>query len=682
MKLNNKIVLLSVVVAALGGGVALVSAPQKLFRTNDKAFYLDERTVNFVRPGLQFQVAKATIAADGTLQVQFKISDPRGLPLDREGITTPGTVASSFVVARIPQDSKWYLSYTTRTQVSPITGKSAVQAGADTGGRYERLAEGEYLYTFGTKLPTTFDRAATHTVHIYGSRNLSEFDLGTNYADTVFTWVPSGAAVTKVRDIVKSATCNQCHTQLGLHGGSRRSVEGCIVCHQPQTTDPDTGNSVDMTEMIHKIHMGAQLPSVQAGGKYCIVGNAQTEHCYGKVVFPPGANNCESCHNTALTGTAKPAQVDAHLKNPSRAACGSCHDNVNFQTGLNHVNLPQPNDNQCSTCHIPKGEFDFDASIIGAHVTPTAAAELPGTVFAIESIADGVAGRRPRVTFTIKDKSGAVIPANRMNALSLVLAGPTADYASYVSEPAAAAAQDLGGGRYAYTFNATIPADATGSYTVGMEGYRNVTLQPGTTIEQVVRDAGTNVQRTFAVDNKPVVNRRQVVAIEKCNACHGKLTAHGFNRNTIGECVLCHTPNQTDANRRPAAAGPPESVHFATMIHRIHSGAEQTRKYSIFGFGSNEIDFSEVEFPGRLATCAGCHVNNSQRLPLGENLLPVNDPRGYNPKPGPEAAACTSCHASRAAAAHAVANTNAIGESCATCHGPNADFAVDKVHAQ
>lgn len=682
MKQSKKVIFLSAfVILALGGGVALVSAPSSPFRNTDKAFYADERTVNFVRPGLQFTISGAEIAADGTVRARVKVADPRGLPLDREGITTPGTVAMSFVIARIPQDQPWYTSYTVRTQTSPITGRAAVQAGADTGGRFDKTADGEYTYTFGTKLPAGFDRTATHSILVYGNRNLSEFDLGTNYDDFVYSWVPAGTPVTKTRDVIRTATCNKCHVDMGFHGGSRKSMEGCVMCHQPQTTDPDTGNTVDMTTMTHKIHMGAELPSVQGGKDYCIIGNAQSVHCYGQVEFVAGPNRCSVCHDMALTGNARPAQVDAHLKNPTRAACGACHDNVNFATGQGHVDLPQPNDNRCSTCHTPQGEFDFDASIMGAHVTPTEAAELPGVKLEIVSVDDGVAGRRPRVTFSVKDNAGNVIPANRMNSLSLVLAGPTTDYATWIQE-SALQAQDVGGGRFAYTFTAAIPATARGSFTIGMEGYRNFTLMAGTTREMTVRDAGKNVQKTFAVDGSAVAMRRQVVALDKCNACHANLSLHGGNRNTIEECVLCHNPNTTDARRRPADRAPNESVNFSSMIHRIHSGLSQEREFSIFGNGNVEHNYNKAGYPGILSNCSSCHVNNSHRLPLRSDLLPVVDPRSFAPTPGPEAAACMTCHGSRSAAAHGVANTNAVGESCATCHGNTSEFSVDRVHAR
>ena len=48
---------------------------------------------------------------------------------------------------------------------------------------------------------------------------------------------------------------------------------------------------------------------------------------------------------------------------PSRRACGSCHDNVNFATGEGHADLPQISDNQCATCHTPEGELPFDRTI-------------------------------------------------------------------------------------------------------------------------------------------------------------------------------------------------------------------------------------------------------------------------------------------------------------------------------
>ena len=44
----------------------------------------------------------------------------------------------------------------------------------------------------------------THRIGIYGSRNLTQWDLGTNYADTTFDFVPSGNGTPQPRDIVRN----------------------------------------------------------------------------------------------------------------------------------------------------------------------------------------------------------------------------------------------------------------------------------------------------------------------------------------------------------------------------------------------------------------------------------------------------------------------------------------------
>ncbi len=668
------VILLSIIL--LVGCAALISATKSKFSTSDKAFYADEKMLNFVRPGLVVKVLSAEIAADGTAKARVQFTDPRGLPLDRLGIQTPGPIGASVILATIPKGETLYRAYTTRVQTSPITRVAATQAGADTGGSWAQVADGEYVYTFGTKAPSGYDRTATHAVSVYANRNLTEFELGTNLADFTLNFVPDGSKVTVVRDLIRTATCNKCHDKLSAHGTTGRStMENCITCHQPQTTDPDTGNSVDMATMIHKIHTGADLPSVKAGKPYQIIGNAQSMHDFSKVVFPPNPRNCESCHEPKSEAT----QKTEWLK-PSRRACGSCHDNVNFATGEGHANMAQTSDAQCSTCHKPESDTEFDLSIRGAHTIATASKELPGTTFEILEVKDGAPGTKPVVTFSVKDKAGTPILPSEMTRLALVMAGPTSDFGADITEDVRTAQGS--NGVYTWTFAASVPATAKGSYAIGIEGYRNITIQKGKPKEQVVRDAGVNKVKTFAVTDPQPVPRRTVVTLEKCNACHGNLSLHGGNRSTIEQCVLCHHPNGTDTARRPAAQGPPESIDFRSMIHKIHTGHELSGPYSIFGFGGTAIGFNEVGFPGKRQNCTMCHVNNSQNLPLPETLKPVLDPRGPVSPLGPETAACTSCHTSAAAKAHAQANTASIGESCSACHGASSMFSVSRVHAQ
>jgi OmcA/MtrC family decaheme c-type cytochrome len=708
----------AVALIAITGSVVLMSAPKKTaFTPHDKAYYASEATVNFVRPGLTLKIVSASVAQDGTISVDYKVSDPKGLPLDPAGITTPGAVSVSFLCAYIPKGQTQFVSYATRAQTSPITKVTALQAGADSGGTTKQVADGEFVYTFKTKAAgannAAWDPTATHRMGIYGSRNLTEFDLGTNYDDDTLTWIPSGAAVTGAnnRDVVRTATCNKCHDQLAFHGGSRRSMELCVMCHTPQTVDPDTGNTVDMKVFIHKLHMGSQLPSVQAGTPYQVIGFNQAVSDWSTVNLPSDPRRCAFCHeDTKVTGA---TQSNNWLTNPSRAACGSCHDNVNFATGKNHVDLPQVSDNQCTQCHIPQGELEFDASIKGAHTVPTESATRPGIVANIIRVDNGVAGKAPTVTFSVKDFAGNAVTMAQLtggnNRMGLVLAGPTTDYGytnfgsdvtsqGYVSENPVPTAKCGNDGVCTYTFTHVIPAKATGTYAIGIEARRGITLLQGTAQEQTSEYGAVNKVSYFSVDGSKVTPRRQVVDVAKCNGCHSTLSLHGENRNQIEQCVLCHNPSENDGVRRVVAtnpadkAQPNQSVNFALMIHKIHTGeglAEAGQSYTIVGFGGSHNDFTEVRYPAMTPTggvadtakCYMCHVNNSEAtFPIGKNQ--VTDPQGRISPVAATTSACTACHLSLSALSHAVSQTDPkFGESCDVCHGAGTDFDVLKEHA-
>ena len=98
-----------------------------------------------------------------------------------------------------------------------------------------------------------------------------------------------------------------------------------------------------------------------------------------------------------------------------------------------------------------------------------------------------------------------------------------------------------------------IPANATGTYAIGIEGRRGLTLPNAPAAEQSTEYGAINKVFYFSVDGSPVVPRRTVVAIANCNNCHTKLSLHGENRNQIEMCVLCHNPSETDASTRPSA---------------------------------------------------------------------------------------------------------------------------------
>jgi OmcA/MtrC family decaheme c-type cytochrome len=127
---------------------------------------------------------------------------------------------------------------------------------------------------------------------------------------------------------------------------------------------------------------------------------------------------------------------------------------------------------------------------------------------------------------------------------------------------------------------------------------------------------------------------------------------------------------------------PVETVDFKVMIHRLHTGHALEREYTVYGYGNVAHDFTKFGYPGDRRNCDACHVGESEQLPMKEGTIAVKNPRGLLDPMLPTTAACTACHSSRYANSHALVNTSTIGESCATCHGPDAQFSIDKAHAR
>ena len=660
---------------ALGGTLSLTGSSKPPYNRHQKAYYLSHDQIEFIRPGIIFKIAGANIAQDGTITATFKITDPQGLPLDLSGVATPGLVKVGMTLATIYNDgvSEQYTNHVTQTVIDPKSGRMATQGTLDIGGTFQKIGDGLYIYTFNTKVPG-FDPTATHTVGGQAERDLTAYNLGIQGVDDVYSWVPNGSPVTQVRDVAGTAACNQCHDPLTAHGGARQQVAYCILCHNPQSSEPVTGNSLDMAVMIHKIHDGPDLPSVKAGGKYQLADYQGKLRDFSGTTFPRDIRECTTCHQQA-------SQASNYNTCPHDTACGSCHDNVNFATGQNHPGGPQPDNSQCGNCHMPQGEREFDASVIGAHTIPARSAQLPGVDFEILHVDNPTAGSSPTVTFTIKDDAGNPINPSSMEHVALVLAGPTTDYSQAISEDLSKVPGPST--TYTYTFQYQIPANARGTWTIGIEGAKTYNLNPGTVLEMTQNQGGVNKLVSFSVDGSLAQPRRTVVSLDNCNSCHSSLSAHGGNRNQIEICVLCHNPNATDSPARPAEINPPQAIDFKTMVHKIHTGTQLTSDYTIYGYRGSVNNFNGVTFPGDRRDCEKCHVNGSEELPLASNLLPVVTPRDYITTTPPTTAACLGCHTDKSAAAHATTNTNAVfGESCDVCHGPGAQFSVDQMHAR
>lgn len=680
-------------------------------------------------PGLVIDVQDAQITGT-TATVTVKITDAAGVPLDREGRYSEGAVSMSFVLAHLAVGADGepgqYTAYTTNT---------AGQAAGESTGTFTEVGVGDGIYRYTFANPITVTTATqTHTIGVYGNRTFQTVRYGD---DDTFDWVPAGGPVTARRDVVPDSACAQCHDQMAEHGGSRKSVALCVTCHTPQSTDPDTGNTVDFKVMIHKIHRGAGLPSVAGGQPYQIIGFGGATHDYSTVVYPHALADCATCHRAPAT------DADHWNTKPSVGACTSCHDQITFDPPtqpwqVRHIgSIPATAD--CSLCHGPTSGVE---PLITRHLVPELDVNRIEPKITITGITNTAPGQTPTVAFTVEAPAGTPrnIRTSPLPSLRVTFAGPNTDFARYWQATIQGSGAtgtltdvDPANGRFTWTAAAAsaIPADATGSYTVAMEHYLLYTdpdpLRPACppTSKTSCRIAGDPPMFAFAVTGTTVTPRRVVVDKAHCNGCHDQLSFHGGGREDPQYCVMCHNPNNVNEERiarLEGAANQPyvHSVHFKKMIHGIHMGENLTQAYvlganpgpSTTNPNGTQEDFSETRFPGHANKCPTCHVGTTYRVPINQpGLLPTFDQVfACNEDPSldtddlcepfspttpatnlfvpietityqPEAAACLGCHDAPYAAAHATIMTTMSGlESCATCHGTGALYDVDKVH--
>jgi OmcA/MtrC family decaheme c-type cytochrome len=439
----------------------------------------------------------------------------------------------------------------------------------------------------------------------------------------------------------------------------------------------------------------------------------QQDHDFSTVEFPQAVNNCTACHATNAV------QASAWKDDPSIATCTSCHDTTVFKQSdvvagktVLHTGLEQA-DGTCDICHRSGSIHPVDARHYVGTLDPT----KPQLAVTIDSITNTGPGQAPTVAFTV-NYGGAPrnIIASPLTRLRVTFAGPNTDFATFWqgtvqgtgANGTLAAVTDGSDGKFKYTVAAAqaIPAAATGSYTVGMEGY--VQDAAG------VRWATMNPVQAFAVTDATAQPRREVVALDSCNACHGTLNFHGpagqGARRDPKYCVLCHNANNTGNGTAKLESSTvlSESVDFKAMIHKIHMGERRTMPWTwVSGVSAanpaGTTTTFDVRYPRDQATCTACHQGKTYQLPivatalptLNEELTCTEDPNAdtnnYCDAAGawivsqqlplaPEVAVCTSCHDAPYVAIHAATNTVNGQTACTTCHGPGAQLDVDVVH--
>lgn len=134
---------------------------------------------------LNIQIMDAFINQNLQPVATIKIEDDMGNPFSID------EVFINWIISRIIETGQ-YSDYITRE----VDG--AIQATSETDGEYEDMGGGVYTYTFETVLPEDFVRSHTHTVALYGSRDIGEQRWVSN---ATFDFVPSGGLFNQIRDI-------------------------------------------------------------------------------------------------------------------------------------------------------------------------------------------------------------------------------------------------------------------------------------------------------------------------------------------------------------------------------------------------------------------------------------------------------------------------------------------------
>ena len=195
--------------------------------------------------------------------------------------------------------------------------------------------------------------------HVWGKDAVETEDQMQNFVEP---FAVTDTTVVSRRQVVDDAKCENCHSNLSLHGDNRNDGTGyCQTCHQPWATDeavrPEgegAPQSIDFRYMIHKIHATVELETC-----YTVYGYRSSFHDEWCAMeeFVGDLRNCETCHvddsytlplNDGLEAVTTPRDYWTPML-PETASCLSCHDSSS--TAVHAQSNTTALGEACSTCH-------------------------------------------------------------------------------------------------------------------------------------------------------------------------------------------------------------------------------------------------------------------------------------------------------------------------------------------
>jgi hypothetical protein len=374
-------------------------------------------------------------------------------------------------------------------------------------------ADGSFSYTFATGLPATYPPpindtpslgadegelqgqpllAGTYTIGISARWDYTVEGQGFNSAGNAeFDVLVNNATTIEPRELVTQANCANCHSDLRFHGGLRKDVKLCVLCHTAGAEDENDagvgggtpGATIEFKVMIHKIHNAAHLPSVlgiatnPADGSrdysatprpYELAGNGDLSD-FSTIHFPvwpslnipmpknlgysaltteqqgrddlvrEGVVSCDKCHGDpdGAGPLPPPAHGDVAYAQPSRRVCGSCHDDVDWTASYvknSQTMGPQTTDSNCIFCH---GVTGTPLTVTDAHVHPlhdpavNPGFNVTGLTVSEAGTNDGDGtidpGEQIALTFSLTDDAGGAVAPSTVTSLNAFLSGPTSN---------------------------------------------------------------------------------------------------------------------------------------------------------------------------------------------------------------------------------------------------------------
>jgi OmcA/MtrC family decaheme c-type cytochrome len=562
--------------------------------------------------------------------------------------------------------------------------------------------DGTYTYTFQQNIGNVAEPVEV----IYDADNTQratiELDLPNFAANANYDWQPSTGTTDGIqsRDVVSIEACYTCHQpeSLELHGGRRVNLENCASCHTATSGDPESGNSVDFTYMIHAIHKGSDrmtsTPDGMVPAPYKVIGYGGGVHDYGKVMFPQGpAADCSSCH---VEGESAPANADLFKADLSNTACIGCHTEKPSQ---NHSST------NCVSCHNSTDTYGGTGSAEKRHGDVLKAyndAKAMSVDFSNIGLDD--AGK---FSFDVQiiDADGAPIAGEFINQGTRVVVAwdSDKDFPAYAEASYSNRRIKLNEGTYdagTKTFtivgeNFNMPNDAIGKTFELWSAVEVCFNKGGYGVDEVVMTECSDKTRSIEVKDAPyhfvwsgtgeatdaeAMMRRDIIDATKCQGCHNQEVYHYDNGVN---CQTCHT---SDKSVKESVRNSGEYDKPTSFAYKAHHADGHYLKYA--GLGSETVMKTD---------CLTCHTAEDSKNKIENGITLGRSPERVWNYPNLEtkdkmgiwvssdAGTCLSCHQkylSEAGKSHIETNggildgtdsADVLGrakEACATCHSP------------